>query len=109
MLDNGCGPPVSPRLSGFSDPGGLSPLPLCMLFTVLHALELQPVRVEKEHRVVVLVVLPCRVDDRRTGFFQKSLKLIHITSPPQLEGVMVETDVTGAVLVPASPRVGRAD
>ena len=68
---------------------------------VLHALELEAIGVEEEHGIVVLVILVGRVDDLHLLLLEESLQRIDVLSIAQLEGVMVQADVTDLVLLAA--------
>src|SRR5262245_40299065 len=66
-------------------------------FSVLHAFELDAVRVEEEHRVVILVIVVGRVDDAHALALEKSLQGVDVLPVAQLEGVVVQADIADAI------------
>ena len=75
----------------------------------LHALELQPVGVEEEHGVIVVVVLIGGVDDLRAELLQEALQVVDVLAAAQLKRVVVEADVADAMLVLSPFGVRRPD
>jgi hypothetical protein len=79
------------------------------LLAPLHAFELQPVGVEEEHRVIVVVILACGIDDFGAEVLEEALQIIDIPAAPQLKRVVVKADVTDAVFALLALGVRRAD
>src|SRR4051812_928073 len=84
------------------------PAPRCQL-TILHALELQPVGVEEEHGVIIVIILASRVDDLSPELLQEAVKLVDVAAAAHLEGIVVEADVADAGLVLPALRIGLAN
>ena len=69
---------------------------LCL--AVFHPFQLHPVGIKKEDRVVVIVIFPCRIDDRGFQFVaQKRIELVHILAAAKLKGIVMKADVADAV------------
>ena len=66
-------------------------------FTVLHAFELDAVRVEEEHRIVVLVVFVGRVDDANGLALEEGLQGVDVLPVAQLEGIVVQADIADPI------------
>src|SRR5262249_27142337 len=64
-----------------------------------HPLELDAVRIQKVHRVVIVVIFGGRVDDVDVVRFEEYLQFVHVVAAAQLEGIMMQADI---VLVASS-------
>src|SRR5262245_42652399 len=73
-------------------------------FAVLHAFELEAIRVDEEHRIVVLVVLVGRIDDANALALEEGLQSVDVLPVAQLEGVVVQADIADAVALTALGR-----
>ena len=69
------------------------------MFAIFHAFELQPVGIQEEDGVVILVILTCRIDDGDAFLLQEGLQIVNILPAPQLEGVVVKADIADAMRV----------
>src|SRR5690348_7680877 len=88
---------------------GLSACLACVAFAVFHAFQLEPVGIEEEHRIVVVIMLASRVNDGCAEFEQEGLQVIYIPAATQLERIVMEAYIAYAELVRATLSIGRAD
>jgi len=99
-----------------SDRPALAPTrhPRAALFFLdeVHSLELEAVRVEKEHGIIALTVTRVggrRVDDFNAFREHEGVELVDLRGAFKLEGVVMKADVAGAVRVAQSFGVGLRD
>jgi len=82
--------------------GGFPPAPfrLAARWLAHRALELQPVWIGEEHRIVALAILWIvgrRIDPRDLVPFQQGVEIIDVLALAELESIMVEADIAETV------------
>src|SRR3954470_16765782 len=80
------------------------------LLAVFHPLQLQPVGVEEEHGIIVIVIFLSRIDNGGVQLvLQECLQLVHLLSAAELERIVMKSNITATVLVLLPLRIRRAD
>src|SRR5258707_414403 len=80
-----------------------------MALAVFHAFEPEPVGIEKEDGIVVIIILSGRIDDFRAGLFKEIPKRIDILAASELKSIMVKADIAGAMFVFQAFLIGGTD
>ena len=74
-----------------------------------HAFEFHAVGIEKEYRVVVIVIFAGGIDDLNAALLQEGLQRTHVLPVPELKRIVMEADVAFAIFVFLALGVGRSD
>src|SRR4029079_19167214 len=80
-----------------------------MALAIFHAFELEPVGVEEEHRIVVVIIFAGGIDDDHTFLLEKCLKRIDILAAARRERIVVEADIALAMPTLRSAIIGGRD
>src|SRR5687768_12502861 len=80
-----------------------------MALAISHAFELQAIRVEEEHRVIIVVVFRGRINNGGTDFLEEALQSIHVLAASELKRIVMKTDVANAIFPLFALSIGRAN
>ncbi len=81
-----------------------------VVFPVFHPLQLQSVGIQKEHGIIVVVILAGRINDFRLQVVaQKGIKVVDILPAAKLKRVMMKSDIADPILTLAARCIGLAD
>ena len=64
-----------------------------LALAAIRAFQLETVRIEEEYSVIVVVILSCRIDDRRSGLPKESLKCVDLLAAVEPKGIVMEADI----------------